>query len=297
MLRASKVRTSKSKSPYARPPTRGAVVASRASTRMPNVTSSSSGPSTVAVTESTGRIYDRSQSLPVPVVQPTVQPVLDRARAPSDQTVEPSVAGSSTNTDGIWVVGSSIIHWAQKYAQQNIDDNLGLTSQRIIWQGIRGMVWSRLYQTIKEMLRQCNRHPTLLVIHCGGNDIGNPRNTLKGLQKYMKLTVSKITRLLPKTIIVWSHILPRRNRSLCLSNKDGENWRTRLNSALATFVVKKVCGASIKYPDILSTQGTLFRKDGIHLSDLGNELFVTSLKNALLQFMSSTDRFYPLIKQ
>lgn len=98
MLRASKVRTSKSKSPYARPPTRGAVVASRASTRMPNVTSSSSGPSTVAVTESTGRIYDRSQSLPVPVVQPTVQPVLDRARAPSDQTVEPSVAGSSTNT-------------------------------------------------------------------------------------------------------------------------------------------------------------------------------------------------------
>lgn len=99
MLRASKVRTSKSKSPYARPPTRGAVVASRASTRMPNVTSSSSGPSTVAVTESTGRIYDRSQSSPVPVVQPTVQPVLDRARAPSDQTVEHSVAGSSTNTE------------------------------------------------------------------------------------------------------------------------------------------------------------------------------------------------------
>lgn len=159
------------------------------------------------------------------------------------------------------------------------------------------MVWSRLYQTIKEMLKQGNRHPTLLVIHCGGNDIGNPRNTLKGLQKYMKLTVSKITRLLPKTIIVWSHILPRRNWSLCLSNKDGENWRTRINSALATFVVKNVCGASIKYPDILSTQGTLFRKDGIHLSDLGNEIFVTSLKNALLQFMSSTDRFYPLIKQ
>lgn len=200
-------------------------------------------------------------------------------------------------SDGIWVVGSSIIHWAQKYAQQNIDDNLGLTSQRIIWQGIRGMVWSRLYQTIKEMLKQGNRHPTLLVIHCGGNDIGNPHNTLKGLQKYMKLTVSKIIRLLPKTIIVWSHILPRRNWSLCLSNKDGENWRTRINSALATFVVKNVCGASIKYPDILSTQGTLFRKDGIHLSDLGNEIFVTSLKNALLQFMSSTDRFYPLIKQ
>lgn len=104
MLRASKLWTSKSKSPYARPPTRAAVVASRASTRVPNVTSSSSGPSTVAATESTGRRYDRNQSLPVPVVQPSAQPVLDRASAPSDQsaftqqTVEPSVAGSRTNT-------------------------------------------------------------------------------------------------------------------------------------------------------------------------------------------------------
>lgn len=87
MLRASKLRTSKSESAYARPPTRGAIVASRASTRLPNVvTSSSSGHFSVAAAETTGRTYDRSQSLPVPGVQRCVQPVVERTIAPSDQS-------------------------------------------------------------------------------------------------------------------------------------------------------------------------------------------------------------------
>lgn len=45
-------------------------------------------------------------------------------------------------------------------------------------------------------------------------------------------------------------------------------------SALAVLVVKNACGASIKYQGITSTQGTPFQKDGIHLSDMGNEIFV-----------------------
>lgn len=110
-----------------------------------------------------------------------------------------------------------------------------------------------MYHRIKEMLKRCNRHPTLF-IECGCNDIGNPHNSLEGLQKYMKLTVSKIRKLLPKTFIVWSHLLLRRNLSFYLSNKDEENWKKRINSALDAFVVKNARGASIKYHNILSTQ-------------------------------------------
>ncbi|XP_062607999.1 uncharacterized protein LOC134269810 [Saccostrea cucullata] len=193
--------------------------------------------------------------------------------------------------DCIWIIGSSLIFWAQKYAQQRMLNNLGFESHRLIWHGIRGMVWSQLYPTIQKKLKD-NNPPTILVIHCGGNDIGNPHNTLKGLQMYMKSTIVNISQLMPKTVIVWSHILPRSNWTLCLSNNDGENWR-RINSALATFVVKKMCGASIKYPDILKRHVALFRKDGVHLSDLGNDLFVNSLRNALGLFLSTTDRFYP----
>ncbi|XP_061188009.1 uncharacterized protein LOC133196083, partial [Saccostrea echinata] len=195
-------------------------------------------------------------------------------------------------SDYIWIIGSSLIYWAQKYAQQRANSNLGFESYRIIWHGIRGMVWSQFYPTIQKKLKN-NNPPTVLVIYCGGNDIGNPHSTLKGLQMYMKSTIVNISQLMPKTIIVWSHILPRSNWTLCLSNKDGENWRRRINSALATFVVKKACGASIKYPDILIRHVSLFRKDGIHLSDLGNDIFVNSVRNALGLFLSSTDRFYP----
>lgn len=79
-MRANKFRTSKSKSPSASPPTREAVVASQASSRVPHVViSSSSGPYSVAPTETTAKSYGRNQSLPVLVVQPSVQPVLEMA--------------------------------------------------------------------------------------------------------------------------------------------------------------------------------------------------------------------------
>lgn len=116
----------------------------------------------------------------------------------------------SKYSDGIRVVGSSIIYWAQKYGQQNINDNLGLNNitetdlARNRGYGLVSVVPDNLGNA-----KAGNGHPRLLVIHCGGNDIGNPHDTLRGLRKYMKLTVSKTTKLLPKTIIVWSHILPR----------------------------------------------------------------------------------------
>lgn len=79
-MRANKFRTSKSKSPSASPPTREAVVASQASSWVPHVViSSSSGPYSVAPTETTARSYGRNQSLPVLVVQPSVQHVLEMA--------------------------------------------------------------------------------------------------------------------------------------------------------------------------------------------------------------------------
>lgn len=77
-LKANKFR-SKSKSPFAIPQTRGAVVASQASSRVPHVViSPSSGPYSVAPTETTAKNY-QNQSLPVLVVQPSVKPVLEMA--------------------------------------------------------------------------------------------------------------------------------------------------------------------------------------------------------------------------
>ncbi|XP_078328757.1 uncharacterized protein LOC144623807 [Crassostrea virginica] len=189
--------------------------------------------------------------------------------------------------DSIWIIGSSIIHWAHVYAKNLNQDHLGRESSTILWHGIRGMVWEQLYPTIQFLLAH-NATPNIIIIHCGGNNIGQSHNTLRGLQKFYKSTLVNIANLLPTTSIIWSHILPRNNWVNCLANMEGNKCRRRINSACATFVTKhfKGRGASISYPDIRVEHKKLFRKDGVHLSDLGNSIFVNTLRNALDHFIS-----------
>ncbi|XP_062620031.1 uncharacterized protein LOC134281609 [Saccostrea cucullata] len=188
--------------------------------------------------------------------------------------------------DSIWIIGSSIIHWAHIYAKNSNQENLGQESSNILWHGIRGMVWEQLYPTIEFLLAR-NKKPKIIIIHCGGNNIGQAHNTLRGLQKYYKSTLANIANLLPQTFIIWSHILPRNNWINCLANTEGQNCRRRINSACATFVLNKFQGrgASVSYPDIRAQCKELFRKDGVHLSDLGNSIFINTLRNALDHFI------------
>nr|XP_034337095.1 uncharacterized protein LOC117692654 [Crassostrea gigas] len=303
MLRVRNQRASKARSPYAAVPNGTNTVASssvlargrRGNRRggqvrqpvpptqaTPPTPADPTTPATQASTEA-GQGMSRSGMIPHNM-PPIVNPTPDAPSALSSHV--------PMNQDSVWIIGSSIIHWAQKYAETTNQLNLGLNHFTINWNGRRGMVWEYLYTTVSSMLI-ANKQPTILIIHCGGNNIGDPQNTLKGIQKFMKLTLSQIADLLPNTLIVWSHILPRSNWRQSLSTIEGENSRRRINSAIATFVLKKLNGASIKYPDIHITQKRLFRLDGVHLSDLGNNIYINSLKNAIVQFVTSSSRTYP----
>ncbi|XP_052719751.1 uncharacterized protein LOC128191625 isoform X1 [Crassostrea angulata] len=303
MLRVRNQRASKARSPYAAVPNGTNTVASssvlargrRGNRRggqvrqpvpptqaTPPTPADPTTPATQASTEA-GQGMSRSGMIPHNM-PPIVNPTLDAPSALSSHV--------PMNQDSVWIIGSSIIHWAQKYAETTNQLNLGLNHFTINWNGRREMVWGYLYTTVSSMLI-ANKQPTILIIHCGGNNIGDPQNTLKGIQKFMKLTLSQIADLLPNTLIVWSHILPRSNWRQSLSTIEGENSRRRINSAIATFVLKKLNGASIKYPDIHITQKRLFRLDGVHLSDLSNNIYINSLKNAIVQFVTSSSRTYP----
>ncbi|XP_052693347.1 uncharacterized protein LOC128171593 isoform X1 [Crassostrea angulata] len=303
MLRVRNQRASKARSPYASVPNGTNTVASssvlargrRGNRRggqvrqpvpptqaTPPTPAAPTTPATQASTEA-GQGMSRSGMIPHNM-PPIVNPTPDAPSALSSHV--------PMNQDSVWIIGSSIIHWAQKYAETTNQLNLGLNHFTINWNGRRGMVWEYLYTSVSSMLI-ANKQPTILIIHCGGNNIGDPQNTLKGIQKFMKLTLSQKADLLPNTLIVWSHILPRSNWRQSLSTIEGENSRRRINSAIATFVLKKLNGASIKYPDIKITQKRLFRLDGVHLSDLGNNIYINSLKNAIVQFVTSSSRTNP----
>ena len=67
--------------------------------------------------------------------------------------------------------------------------------------------------------------------------------------------------------------------------------RIRINSAIASFVLENG-GHYIKYPDILHNS-TFLKEDGVHLTDLGNDIFLNNLQGALEMFICSGSYTYP----
>lgn len=188
-------------------------------------------------------------------------------------------------------MGSSIIKRAFTHARQATREGIHLDLARygvnIWWQGKCGMKWHQVLPTIKFLLT-IEEPPHILVIHCGGNDIGaNPR-----LRADIKQVLGKIRSLLPETMIVWSQILPRLHWRGEISHKAVDNIRKRVNSSVATYLLQAGWGAYIKYPEIAESNPDLF-VDGVHLSDWGNTFFLHSLQQGLQCFLSSDIRVYP----
>ena len=172
----------------------------------------------------------------------------------------------------IRVVGSSIVKKAFIYSRSPYDGTqLGLNRHgyRVWWQG--GMVWDELVPRIKYLLN-FEDSPSILAMQCGGNSIG--QLPLLDLRNQIGSSLWEIQPLLLSTRQVWSQILPR--SSWCYSSN---------NMALhfAAWFCIQLVGAYIKYPEIAWDKEGLFSRDGVHLSDMGNELFLCRLQNKLFE--------------
>lgn len=163
----------------------------------------------------------------------------------------------------------------------------------VTWSGSGGLKWEQLDQHIASLL---NRHneiiPQVLIVHCGGNSIGI--QSLKKLQIAMKSLLASIHRKLPNTLLVWSNILPRKYWRYMISSEAAEKSRKRINNSIGCFVVQKLNGALIRYPDIRIDQPKLFL-DCVHLSDLGNSIFTTTIQTALSKFLTSSEKVFPTL--
>ena len=104
----------------------------------------------------------------------------------------------------IWIIGSSIIDWAGQKAAETQRPNLNL-NVHIRWLGTRSMKWQRLRPKL-QIESLCWSAPNMLLIHLGGNNIGNTNTG--HLCRIMKRDLCYISQLLPDCIIVWSDILP-----------------------------------------------------------------------------------------
>ncbi|CAG2198938.1 unnamed protein product [Mytilus edulis] len=191
----------------------------------------------------------------------------------------------------VWIVGSSLIRNAFVHARSRTGGvNLGLhrIGVKIWWQGYGGMGIKDLESTIKRLMKY-EKAPKYLVLHIAGNDLGKTK--LGFLRNEIKTTLEKVQSYLPNSSIVWSQILPRTNWRHSISQDSMMACRIRINSAIASFVLKNG-GHYIKYPDILPNS-TFLKEDGVHLTDLGNDIFLNNLQGALEMFICSGSYTYP----
>ncbi|XP_071173096.1 uncharacterized protein [Mytilus edulis] len=216
---------------------------------------------------------------PRPAIDP--QPTVDNTQFVSQTGQEVSV----------WIVGSSLIRNAFVHARSRTGGvNLGLhrIGVKIWWQGYGGMGLKDLESTIKRLMKY-EKAPKYLVLHIAGNDLGKTK--LGFLRNEIKATLEKVQSYLPNSSIVWSQILPRTNWRHSKSQDSMMACRIRINSAIASFVLKN--GRHyIKYPDILPNS-IFLKEDGVHLTDLGNDIFLNNLQGALEMFICSGSYTYP----
>lgn len=141
-------------------------------------------------------------------------------------------------------------------------------------------------------MRELNTRPDVLLLHLGANDIGVV--PMKELRTQMKADLHYIHSLLPACQVIWSAMLPRQQWRPNVPVANLERCRQEVDRAVGRCVYW-LGGAIIKHAQIdKSTPGIYDPTDGVHLTFLGNDLFLTEIQSGLEQIVFNGNRFYKM---
>ena len=191
---------------------------------------------------------------------------------------------SEHNRD-IWILGSSLIKRASEHVvSRPSGSQLGLekSGHTVFWIGYGGMVW-RMVETILRSMLTWRSPPEMLIIHCGENDIPTKQNGDLIFEIRQGLSINMF--LMPYSTIIWSSILHRKEWRYANTNDAAEGTRKRVNRDVRRFL-HKFNSKVIHHPDLEDLHPTLFNNDWVHLSYIGNDIFINALQSALEFFIS-----------
>ena len=128
--------------------------------------------------------------------------------------------------------------------------------------------------------------PSILLIHCGGNDIVG--TDTGDLIFQMRNTIHNLMSIMPYTMIIYSYILPR--LVWCKYNKHAtiDKTRRRINRAVRSYVVK-IGKKAIRHLDIDDHHPALF-SDMVHPSFIGLDTFLNALQSGIELFIDYPHR-------
>ena len=179
----------------------------------------------------------------------------------------------------IWILGDSYIRRGEEAARKSLGPNLGLDAH-VRWFGRGGLRWHGVLPFFSQAL-QGRTVPDVLLIHCGGNDLGLIKSI--DLVAEMKQDLCNLHRQYTQMRIIFSAI-SQRPRWRYADPKKIQGSRVFVNNVMASFVLG-ISGSVVHHPRIVFNNPELFLKDQVHLSARGNEYFLNDLAVCLKTFI------------
>lgn len=177
----------------------------------------------------------------------------------------------------MWLVGHSYVYWAERHPLARRGSTL-LGGKEVRWLGVRGM---RLCSFWRFLLDQESRwgRPHWLVVHLGGNDLG--QLTSIGLILRLKELFQRVRIRWPEVQLVWSDIVPRSRWRGARDVVALDGARKKVNCAVSQWVVAHG-GVAVRHPLLVVQSPWLFWRDGVHLSEEGTRIFLRAIFSALV---------------
>lgn len=179
-----------------------------------------------------------------------------------------------------WIVGDSLINWAGQYSPQLQGGG------DIKWKGLGGARVGGLSSRISSYLAK-SPFPTTLIVHLGTNNIlvESTRETRQSMEE----NLYAVRQLLPNSRIIWSDILPRMYYHG--ENTAGAGKRCTINLNKCAHQIGAQLGMYyINHSHAFPPQSHhLYRRDGLHMSELGNAMLRKNLEESLLFFNSNPE--------
>ena len=194
--------------------------------------------------------------------------------------ISPCPAGSRGRR--IWIVGDSLVRRAGERAKSTGHQHLeAQPDNQVRWFGRGGLQLHDLPRTIQNLLRH-HATPDVVVLHAGSNDIG--RYAVKLCRQAVEEVLLSTRQLLPECHICFSEIVPR---LFYYGRADGPHSQSALNKCRKTVnkyargKIRRMFRASFLKHDINTQDHELFHRDGVHLSESGNDLLINDFKMTL----------------
>lgn len=157
---------------------------------------------------------------------------------------------------------------------------------RIRWLGLRGLRWYQVLTECWQLWAHVSGH-IILVVHAGGNDVGYTRSV--DLISAIKSDIAQCFAIFTSMTFVWSEIVPR---SLLARDVPGpclENFRRKVNAQVSKFV-RRIGGVVVHHRDLEGDNTDLLRRDGVHLNEIGLDIFNLGLQRGVEQALAVVGR-------